>query len=78
MTERAGMNEAADNQATTAELMSRLLLNREQVAELLGVPPETIGNLHRVKLLPAVRVGKRLCWKPDTVKMYVDSLEPEK
>ena len=50
---------------------------REQTAELLGVPPETVANLHRTGQLRGVRVGKRLAWKPDTVKAYVDGLEPD-
>ena len=62
---------------TTAELMVKLLLTREEVSQLLVVPPDTITNLHRVRLLSGVKVGKHLRWKPDAVRQYVESLGPE-
>ena len=62
----------------TAELMERLLLTKEHVAELLGVPVATVEYLHRMDSLPAVKVGKRLAWKPEAVQLYVRKLEPEK
>ncbi len=61
----------------TAELMAKLLLTREEVSQLLEVPPDTIANLHRVRLLPGVKVGKHLRWKPEDVRQYVDGLGPE-
>lgn len=62
----------------TEELMSKLVLTREETAELLSVEPGTVDYLHRVRRLPAVRVGKENRWKPDTVREYVKSLEPER
>lgn len=70
------MAHANGNNTTTAELMARLLLNREQVAELLGVKPGAVDQLHRVNLLPACKVGCRLVWKPETVREYVENLIP--
>ena len=61
----------------TAELMGKLLLTREEVSQLLEVPPDTIANLHRVRLLLGVKVGKHLRWKPEDVRQYVDGLGPE-
>jgi excisionase family DNA binding protein len=62
----------------TAELMGKLVLTREETAEVLSVPPGTVDYLHRVRRLPAVRVGKENRWKPDTIRRYVESLQPER
>ncbi|UCE62054.1 MAG: helix-turn-helix domain-containing protein [Phycisphaerales bacterium] len=62
---------------TTDALMRRLLLTREQVAELLGVPESSVDYMHRVKRLRAVRVGGHNRWKPAALKDFVDQLEPE-
>ena len=62
---------------STDQLMHRLLLTREQVAAVLGVPESTVDYLHRVRTLRAVKVGKHLAWKPEAVRQYVESLEPE-
>ena len=63
---------------TTEDLLSRLLLTREQVAKLLGVPLNSIDNLHRTRQLRAVQVGKYNLWKPEDVRRFVKALEPEK
>ena len=60
---------------TRQELMERLLLTREETARVLSIAPESVTYLHRVKSLPAVRVGRQLRWKPETVREYVKSLE---
>lgn len=65
------------NNGNTAQLMAKLLLTREEVSQLLEVPADTIANLHRVRLLPGVKVGKHLRWKPEDVRQYVESLAPE-
>ncbi len=72
------MNENAAHPATSEQLLSRLLLTREQVSAVLGVPPKTVTYLHRMRQLPAVNVGIFCMWKPDAVRHYVDTLEPEK
>lgn len=74
MTEH-GEQPQAPSAGTTEELLSRLLLSREQVAELLGVPPATVDNLHRTRQLPAVQVGKYNRWKPEAVRRFVEQLE---
>jgi hypothetical protein len=80
MDERFGSLAVSDNQheicTTTPDLMSRLLLNRDQVAALLEVDPATVDYLHRMRRLRAVRVGKVNRWKPADVKAYVESLSP--
>ena len=55
---------------------TELLLDREDVAALLGVPATTVDNLHRMRQLPAVRVGKHNRWKPGAVRDFIASLEP--
>ena len=60
---------------TTTDLLSQLLLTREEVAELLHVSAETVKHLHRMKQLPAVKVGKSNMWKPETVRAFVNNLE---
>ena len=70
-------NNSIGNNGNTAELMAKLLLTREEVSQLLEVPADTITNLHRVRLLPGVKVGKHLRWKPEAVQEYVDGLAPE-
>lgn len=60
----------------TAELMGRLLLNREQVAALLGVSEATVETLHRTGRLKGAQVGKELRWQPAWVQKYADELEP--
>lgn len=72
------MNENAVPSVTSEQLLSRLLLTREQVSTVLGVPPKTVNYLHRMGQLPAVKVGKFCMWKPETVRHYVSTLEPEK
>ena len=59
----------------TAELMGQLLLDKDQTAAVLNVPPATIENLHRARLLRGCLVGKHLRWRPSDVRKYVDSLE---
>lgn len=72
------MNENAVPPVTSEQLLSRLLLTRDQVSEVLGVPPKTVSYLHRMRQLPAVKVGKFCMWKPEAVRQYVGTLEPEK
>lgn len=54
----------------TDTLMGRLLLTREQVASVLGVPNPTVEYHHRVRQLRVVRVGKYNMWKPEVVRQY--------
>ena len=61
----------------TRELMDRLLVDRDQVAELLGTRVGTVDYLHRVGKLPAVKVGRDLHWKPEAVKTFVDGLQDD-
>jgi len=63
--------------STTTDLLSRLLLTREETAELLTVPATTIDNLHRTGQLCGVKVGKHLRWTPAVVRQYVDQLHAE-
>ena len=60
----------------TEALLGRLLLTRDEVAQLLSVKPSTINHLHRIHKLPAVRVGLKNLWKPETVREFVEGLRP--
>ena len=51
-----------------------LLLTASQVAKALGVPEDTIRNLHRVNTLKGVLCGKHLRWRPADVRAYVAAL----
>lgn len=62
---------------TVPELMERLLLTKEETALVLSIAPESVTYLHRVKSLPAVKVGKELRWKPSAVKAFVEGLEED-
>ena len=55
----------------------RLVLTREQVAEMLQVPPDTVNNLHRVGQLCGVKVGKHLRWRFGDVERFVNGLGRE-
>jgi len=59
---------------TTSDLLSRLVLTDEEVAELLAVTTCTVQNLHRTGQLPGVKVGKHLRWTPLAVKDFVEQL----
>ncbi len=62
---------------TTCKLdLTPLVLTREQVAALLQVSADSIGNLHRTKQLIGVKVGKFLRWRLPDVKAYIDGLMP--
>ena len=67
----------APTNTSTAELLTRLLLTREDVAMILGVDGVTVDNLHRLRRLRAVRVGRENRWKPQAVRDFVETLEPE-
>ena len=47
-----------EQQDVARSLDSPMLLDRDQVAAILGVPAETVSYLHRLKKLPACRVGR--------------------
>ena len=63
--------------STCEELMTRLLLTREETAWVLSIAPESVTYLLRMKSLPAVKVGKELRWKPSAVKAFVEGLEED-
>lgn len=52
------------------------LLCCDDVAALLQVTRDTIQNLHRVRQLRGVKVGKHLRWRPEDVRSFVEGLAP--
>jgi excisionase family DNA binding protein len=57
------------------ELMTRLLLTRDEAARMLSIKPETLDYLHRMKRLRGVKVGKELRWRPPDVQRFVHELD---
>ncbi len=55
-----------------------LLLDIDAVAGILTVPTQTVDSLRRSHQLPAVKVGAKVRWLPETVREYVKRLEVEK
>ena len=66
----------AETETTSKLDLTPLVLTREQVAALLQVSGDSIGNLHRTKQLIGVKVGKFLRWRLPDVKAYIDGLVP--
>lgn len=54
-----------------------LLMNLDDTACLLAVPPDTVRQLHRVGRLPGVKVGRHLRWAPQQVERFIDGLVGE-
>lgn len=72
-----GSDSEHSSQRATAQLMSQLLLDRSEVAVLLRVPENAVNHLHRCRQLRGVFVGRNLRWKPETVRQFVDELNPD-
>lgn len=54
------------------------LMTIEQVADVLQVPIDTVYAWRAKNYGPqAIKVGKYLRWKPETVQAWIDSQEPE-
>lgn len=51
-----------------------LVLSRPEVAECLRVTEDTVENLHRTHQLRGAKIGKRLVWKVEDVKAFVNGL----
>ena len=60
--------------AATEHQTPPLLYIRDEVSELLKVPPDTVSNLHRTRQLRGVLIGKHLRWRPNDVRDYVANL----
>ena len=54
--------------------LTPLVLTRQQVAKMLQVSEDTIGNLHRVGQLPGCKIGKHLRWRISDVCKYIEGL----
>ena len=76
MTTNATTTESTNGtEVNTADLLSRLLLNRDEVAALLGVPPSTVTALHEGRVLRGVKISKYIRWRPEDVRAFVEGLE---
>lgn len=62
--------------STDAQKVELLLWDAEQVAVSLRVSTNTILNLHRVKQLEGVMVGRHLRFQPDRVRKFARELTP--
>ena len=54
-----------------------LLMRCEDVARVLQVTPAAVENLHRMRSLTAIKVGKVLRWRPRDVEAFVESAGTE-
>ncbi len=52
-------------------IIAQLTLTKEQAAEALNVPPDTLLNLTRTGQLRSIMVGKHKRWLMDDLKDYV-------
>jgi len=52
--------------------MSRLL-NAKEAAELLGISPHGIYRLGRLKIVPAVRLGRLMRFDEETLRRFIES-----
>lgn len=59
----------------TEEILSQLVLDCEEVATLLRVPPSVVHQLERSGRLPGVRMVGHLRFKPQTVREFVEDLK---
>ena len=64
-------------QPTDTTAIAPLVLTRDQVAEQLQVPPDTIENLHRTHQLKGVKIGRHLRWTLSCVEKFVAGLTAE-
>jgi len=63
-----------DDQIITIQGQAPLVLRRDEVAALLQVSENTVANLHRLRQLEGVKIGKYLRWRPDDVRAFVERL----
>lgn len=59
----------------TIETLNRLVLTKEQVAQMLQVPVDTVGGLHRTGQLPGFMIGKHLRWTQQGVQEFVEKIQ---
>ena len=58
-------------------LESEVLLTRPETARVLRVSEDCVSNLHRVRSLVGVKVGRSLRWTVAAVRRYATSLGSE-
>ena len=54
--------------------MEPILLNINEVANLLGMHPNSIRNLMAEGKLPYLKIGKSLRFEVETVRVFVETL----
>lgn len=54
-------------------MKERTLLSAKETAAMLGVSQRTLYNLTRAGKLPAVRIGRRVLYRPADVEAYITS-----
>jgi len=52
----------------------KLALNAKEVGWLLGISADAVHNLHRVRALRGLKIGRRLRWDPRDVQEFMDTL----
>ncbi len=55
--------------------MGQVCLTPAEAGTVLRVSEDTVRNLHRLKQLPGILVGRRLLFTPRAITRYVEALE---
>ena len=63
-----------NHENSVVPILERLALTREQAAELLSVPADTVENQTRVGLLRSVQIGKHKRWLIEDLREYLGRL----
>lgn len=50
-------------------------MKASDVARVLQITPAAVENLHRLRSLTAIKVGKVLRWRPRDVERYVNEAD---
>ena len=65
---------AEKNKTCVVPILERLALTREQAAELLSVPADTVENQTREGGLRSVQIGKHKRWLLEDLREYLQRL----
>lgn len=57
----------------TKTTIAPLTLDKQQAADALNVPPDTLLNLTRTGQLRSIMVGKHMRWLLDDLREYVEN-----
>jgi excisionase family DNA binding protein len=67
------LDEAQDRPTDRGYGTLRQLLKAEQVAVLFGLPKSTVFDYARRGVLPCVRIGRRVRFRPQDIERFMDA-----